>query len=723
MEVEETTTSVHNERERALTGSACSSESVARKRTAAELLPSPSPSPVFLAPKKMRALLPQGQEDMGGDSSSVAGGLTKQAQQEDTNATEEGDGEIQSKESEGEDPVVGRLKERTQKDVAATEEELGRKDASHQRIMHSKDIISRKRSGSSNQTKPVALRHRPLASTVSTLMPAPRVAVVACQTVGTGIASLDIPRDWQEDRQSHSRKNEAMEKAATAAIRDALAKASLHLHLHGCCAAAGTLQQQQDESHPCWNTGRTIAIQLGVPDLGIGGTSIDVSAACTPMWKPDQVSITSGIGGMYIAPLAPSEEPTTAASSHEGHIVVVASVTMSEERQSESVCAKAKAAASSLQMLSEAATSPTHDLPSRIELQRRLHQAESIIENLLTAEAQGRQRSHHHQEKGVPPVSSTMPPAERRQSQVTPTEADMDPDIEVRTYSSKVLPLQVPNPWNDRLPSQLARVTEGTDEEVPGSQSSSGRMSAASSTSSSTGSFAVAAPSASSYPHTAVVADGSAASSRITLDQLVQIMDTEKQKNVNHNYHDYVSLSDAFLREQKGTFEKNQTDLMLMSKRNVCFPVKIMILIEDCHRRGKTDIASWSESGRAFCVHDHVRFESEILPLYLESSKYSSFLRQLNLYSFRRFSGGVDKGCYYHPKFLRGLPWIASTIQRTKVNGRKARRAGNPDTEPRLNDYSHLGPPPEGSPYWKLHAALAKGVPVDGEVPVASKKK
>ena len=545
--------------------------------------------------------------------------------------------------------------------------------------------------------------------------PTTPIQVIVCQTVGTGIASLDLHNTLQQD-QPHQ-KNLAMEKAATDAIRDALRKTSLHLHYT-------TDTANQDLT---WNQGRSIAIQLGVPDLGIGGSSIDVSAACTPMWRPEQVSISSGIGGMYIDSANESSQ-TVPPTSTKGHVIVVASVTISEEQ---SDATAASTAASSLQMLSEAAPSPpTNDLPSRIELQRRLHQAESIIENLLTET----QRQRTLQQEGLQKIDPVLPaaasstanpnPPLKGQSQVTPTAADMDPDIEVRTYSSKVPSLHVHNPWNEHLPSQLPKVHEGAspnaDDDDP-SQSSSGRVSASSSTSSSTGSFAVTAPSAVPYPHTAVVAAGSAAASHIKLDQLVQIMDQEEQKNVEHNYHDYAMISDAFLNDQKGTFEKSQTDLMLMSKRNVCFPVKIMILIEDCHRRGLTDIVSWNSTGRAFRVYDHVRFEKEILPLYLESSKYSSFLRQLNLYSFRRFAGGVDKGHYYHERFLRGLPWIASTIQRTKINGRKSRKAGNPDAEPQLADYKALGPPPSDSPYWKLHQSLSNGV--EGEAPVKQSKK
>ena len=584
-----------------------------------------------------------------------------------------------------------------------------------------------KRSGSS-QTKPVAVRPRspsPGATeaegTRTSTGPVP-MSVVMYQTVGTGSASFDL--NGIPDRERPRHKNEAMEQAATAAIRDALDKTtSLHL---GCDGTSHTPQRQ-----PLSNRGRTVAIQLGVPDLGIGGSSIDVSAACAPMWTPEQVSITSGIGGMYIAP-ARIEVPggnvsvPSPPSQTKGHVVVIASVKISE-KQDQNESTEATTAASSLQMLSAAtAPSPSDDLPSRIELQRRLHQAESIIENLLTAESQRLQKL----EPLLPAASSLATEAVSspytNQSQVIPTAADMDPDIEVKTYSSRVPTSKVNNPWNEKLASHMPNVPEvaavyGTGgiaetEDCAQPQSSSGRVSASSSTSSSTRSFAVAALSAVPY-HATTAMDASASvatkyisNNNIKLDQLVTLMDQAEQKIAKVNYHDYASLSDAFLNDQKRTFEKNQTDLMLLSKRSVCFPVKIMILTEECYRQGKTDIVAWNSNGRAFKVWDHDRFENEILPLYLESSKYSSFLRQLNLYGFRRFSAGADKGSYYHPKFLRGLPWIATTIQRTKVNGRKSRKAGNPEAEPRLDDYKHLREPPRDSPYWKLHEALKGSV-------------
>mmetsp|Transcript_929 Transcript_929/g.1020 ORF Transcript_929/g.1020 Transcript_929/m.1020 type:complete len:146 (+) Transcript_929:2423-2860(+) len=69
-------------------------------------------------------------------------------------------------------------------------------------------------------------------------------------------------------------------------------------------------------------------------------------------------------------------------------------------------------------------------------------------------------------------------------------------------------------------------------------------------------------------------------------------------------------------------------------------------------------------------------------------TKKSSFLRQLNLYSFNRFSGNSpDKGSYYHEKFLRGKKFLTRRMTRQKVNGNRIRSAGNPDEEPDLSSY------------------------------------
>jgi hypothetical protein len=77
-------------------------------------------------------------------------------------------------------------------------------------------------------------------------------------------------------------------------------------------------------------------------------------------------------------------------------------------------------------------------------------------------------------------------------------------------------------------------------------------------------------------------------------------------------------------------------------------------------------------------------------------TKKSSFLRQLNLYGFNRFSAGPDQGSNYHEKLLRGLKYITRRMNRQKVNGNRIRSAGNPEEEPQLSQYP-VCPPPDPS--------------------------
>jgi HSF-type DNA-binding len=74
-------------------------------------------------------------------------------------------------------------------------------------------------------------------------------------------------------------------------------------------------------------------------------------------------------------------------------------------------------------------------------------------------------------------------------------------------------------------------------------------------------------------------------------------------------------------------------------------------------------------------------------------TKKSSFLRQLNLYSFNRISAGPDQGSYYHEKFLRGMKFLCRRMSRQKVNGNRIRSAGNPDEEPKMAMYPACPPP------------------------------
>ena len=67
---------------------------------------------------------------------------------------------------------------------------------------------------------------------------------------------------------------------------------------------------------------------------------------------------------------------------------------------------------------------------------------------------------------------------------------------------------------------------------------------------------------------------------------------------------------------------------------------------------------------------------------YFESSKFSSFQRQLNLYGFSRLSLGEDRGGYYHEYFLRGRPDLLTNLKRLRVKGSGVRKIPLLETEP-----------------------------------------
>lgn len=126
------------------------------------------------------------------------------------------------------------------------------------------------------------------------------------------------------------------------------------------------------------------------------------------------------------------------------------------------------------------------------------------------------------------------------------------------------------------------------------------------------------------------------------------------------------------------------------------FPSKLHYLLTCAENtaEGLNKVISWQPHGRCFAVHNSKVFVKQVLPNWFMQSKLASFQRQLNLYGFRRFTAGPDKGGYYHELFLRNRPDLAEHIRRTKVKGAGHRKAAMPETEP--NFYRNF-PLPEAS--------------------------
>lgn len=82
-------------------------------------------------------------------------------------------------------------------------------------------------------------------------------------------------------------------------------------------------------------------------------------------------------------------------------------------------------------------------------------------------------------------------------------------------------------------------------------------------------------------------------------------------------------------------------------------------------------IACWSSGGTSFTIKDVDAFEKIVLPKYFNHSRFDSFIRQLNFYSFHKSRSDPDLQCiskavrYSHEYFRQGHPELLQKIQRT----------------------------------------------------------
>lgn len=85
---------------------------------------------------------------------------------------------------------------------------------------------------------------------------------------------------------------------------------------------------------------------------------------------------------------------------------------------------------------------------------------------------------------------------------------------------------------------------------------------------------------------------------------------------------------------------------------------------------------------------------TEIAAVYFNQTKFPSFSRQLSNWGFKRLrQSGPDSGCYYHEKFLRGLPRLTVLMQ--TVQPSQGKPAPSEQGEPDFYRISSLYPLPE----------------------------
>ena len=101
------------------------------------------------------------------------------------------------------------------------------------------------------------------------------------------------------------------------------------------------------------------------------------------------------------------------------------------------------------------------------------------------------------------------------------------------------------------------------------------------------------------------------------------------------------------------------------------FPNRLHALLCRAEEDGNNDIVSWRPHGMSFQIKDKSKFLKNIIPVYFQHTKFSSFQRQLHLYGFSRVEQrGPDHKSYYHELFQRDRPALVEFMTRIKDRGR-----------------------------------------------------
>ncbi|KAK2362582.1 heat stress transcription factor B-2b [Trifolium repens] len=108
------------------------------------------------------------------------------------------------------------------------------------------------------------------------------------------------------------------------------------------------------------------------------------------------------------------------------------------------------------------------------------------------------------------------------------------------------------------------------------------------------------------------------------------------------------------------------------------FLLKTYMLVED---PATDDVISWNEEGSAFVVWQPAEFSRDLLPTLFKHSNFSSFVRQLNTYGFRKVATNRWEFC--NEKFKKGERELLSEIRRRRAwsNNKQHHTAQNQDSD------------------------------------------
>lgn len=111
-------------------------------------------------------------------------------------------------------------------------------------------------------------------------------------------------------------------------------------------------------------------------------------------------------------------------------------------------------------------------------------------------------------------------------------------------------------------------------------------------------------------------------------------------------------------------------------------PHFLQALVNILEEHSRSGVLRWGVNGETFEILDMEGFV-RLLPKYFKTSNFSSFVRQLNMYSFSKVKGDDESWEFRHPLFKRDEPQLIKQLKRKPRRSNSS--AKNPSTPQPLN--------------------------------------
>ena len=116
---------------------------------------------------------------------------------------------------------------------------------------------------------------------------------------------------------------------------------------------------------------------------------------------------------------------------------------------------------------------------------------------------------------------------------------------------------------------------------------------------------------------------------------------------------------------------------------NYKLPLFLLKLYEIVSDQTTDDIVSWeAPQCEKFIIHNPSSFSQEVLPKYFKRANFPSFIRQLNLYDFRKLNRKQKGQVFVHPYFKKDEKTLLHKINRKFISAKEK------DSSPDISDFS-----------------------------------